>query len=52
MSKENYLKVHLFKEYMDSLARSATGKAVYDSILISRPGLMDSVRFIENNYYP
>ncbi|MBF9252129.1 hypothetical protein I2I11_02375 [Pontibacter sp. 172403-2] len=50
ISKEDYLKVYHFKEYMDSLARSPTGKAVYDSILISRPGLMDSVRFIENSY--
>lgn len=52
ISKEDYLRVHRFKTYMDSLARSPTGKIIYDSILISRPGLMDSVNFIENNYQP
>lgn len=50
INKEDYLKVHRFKEYMDSLARSPTGRLIYDSILISRPGLMDSVRFIEKSY--
>ncbi len=50
INKEDYQKVHRFKKYMDSLARSPTGKSIYDSILISRPGLMDSVRFIEKSY--
>lgn len=50
INKKDYRKVHRFKEYMDSLARSPTGKPIYDSILISRPGLMDSVAFIENSY--
>jgi len=35
---------------MDSLARSPSGKILYDSIISQRPGLMDSVRFIENYY--
>lgn len=50
ISREDYLRIQLFKEYMDSLASSPAGKAVYDSILNSRPGLLDSVRFIENSY--
>jgi hypothetical protein len=35
---------------MDSLARSPSGKNLYDSITSQRPGLMDSVRFIEQLY--
>lgn len=49
-NKEDYLKVQHFKKYIDSLVRSPEEKAVYDSILTSHPGLMDSIRFIEKNY--
>lgn len=47
-----YERIKRFRIYMDSLARSPTGKATYDSIIKHRPGLMDSVRFIENQYQP
>lgn len=33
-----------FQHYMDSLAGTKAGRQVYDSIIHSRPGLMDSVR--------
>ena len=46
----DYLHVHRFKEYMDSLTRSEKGTIIYDSIVKARPGLMDSVLFIENIY--
>lgn len=45
-----YQRIHRFRIYMDSLARSATGKNRYDSIIRHRPGLMDSIGFIENYY--
>lgn len=45
-----YRRIHNFKMYMDSLARSPSGKATYDSITFRRPGLMDSVRYIDNYY--
>ena len=35
---------------MDSLTRSENGTIIYDSIVKARPGLMDSVLFIENIY--
>ena len=35
---------------MDSLARSPSGRKLYDSIVAARPGLMDSVRYIEKEY--
>lgn len=45
-----YRRIHNFRMYMDSLARSPSGKATYDSITYRRPGLMDSVRYIESYY--
>ncbi|MDX9880548.1 MAG: hypothetical protein RBS73_00690 [Prolixibacteraceae bacterium] len=52
LSEAGYSRIRQFRIYMDSLARSPTGKATYDSIIKHRPGLMDSVRFIENQYQP
>lgn len=50
VSEAEYSRITKFRAYMDSLARSPSGKALYDSITHHRPGLMDSVRFIENYY--
>lgn len=50
VTKTEYEKIQNFRLYMDSLARSPSGKKVYDRILKHRPGLMDSVLFIENLY--
>lgn len=50
VSKTEYEKVQRFRHYMDSLTRSPSGKILYDSILIHRPGLMDSVMIIEELY--
>lgn len=50
VSEAEHNRIKKFRVYMDSLARSPTGKALYDSITSQRPGLMDSVRFIENYY--
>lgn len=48
--KPDYQRIIRFRGYMDGLTRSPAGKAVYDSILLSRPGLLDSARFIEEIY--
>ena len=50
VSEAEYSRIKRFRVYMDSLARSPSGKILYDSIISHRPGLMDSVRFIENYY--
>jgi hypothetical protein len=50
VSEAEYSRIKKFRVYMDSLARSPSGKTLYDSITRHRPGLMDSVRFIENYY--
>jgi hypothetical protein len=39
-----------FRSYLDSLASSSSGRKTYDSIQICRPGLLDSLVFIENYY--
>lgn len=50
VSEAEYSRIKKFRVYMDSLTRSASGKILYDSIIRHRPGLMDSVRFIEDYY--
>ena len=50
ISKTDYQRIIRFRGYMDSLTRSPAGKAVYDSIILSRPGLPDSIRLIEKIY--
>ena len=50
ITREEYQRIEHFRHYMDSLATSSSGKPIYDSILKQRPGLMDSVAFIENIY--
>lgn len=37
-----------FRRYMDSLNLSPQGKLIYDSIVSAHPGLLDSVKQIEN----
>ena len=50
VTKEEYDKIQHFRKYMDSLARSPSGKELYNNIVIDRPGLMDSIILIENIY--
>lgn len=45
-----YTHIKNFRLYMDSLARSPSGRIIYDSIIMYRPGLMDSIRMIEKYY--
>lgn len=49
-SAAEYRRIHYIKMYMDSLARSPTGRTAYDSITYKRPGLMDSLRYIDSYY--
>lgn len=50
ITKNEYKKITRFRFYMDSLARSPTGKQLYVSIISQRPGLMDSILLVENIY--
>lgn len=51
ISKTEFEKITSFRKYMDSLGRSPTGKKTHDSIVLNRPGLLDSLTIIENYYY-
>lgn len=50
ITEKDYQSIASFKHYMDSLNKSLKGKYQYDSILQARPGLMDSVRMLEEMY--
>lgn len=50
VSEAEYRRIKKFSVYMDSLVRSPSGKILYDRITRLRPGLVDSVRFIESYY--
>ena len=50
ISKAEIIRIQRFKNYMDSLNQSESGKLLYDSILKARPGLMDSISTIEEFY--
>jgi hypothetical protein len=51
ISKPEFEKITRFRKYMDNLGRSPTGKKTHDSIVLHRPGLLDSLTIIENYYY-
>ncbi|MEP7375304.1 MAG: hypothetical protein ABI675_18025 [Chitinophagaceae bacterium] len=48
VDEETYLQIEGFKQYMDSLQINKSNR--YDSIMIARPGLMDSVIVLEEIY--
>lgn len=50
ITKHEYQRIKSFRDYMDSLARSPSGKLVYQDIIAHRPGLMDSIALVEKIY--
>jgi cation transport ATPase len=48
VATETYQSVQRFRIYIDSLGQSIPGKKTKDSILLSRPGLLDSSLIIEH----
>jgi hypothetical protein len=51
IGKRDIVRINRFKKYIDSLQQSQDGKIICDSILKARPGLMDSIRAIEQIYF-
>lgn len=51
LTEKQYHNIQRFKKYMDSLQTTKAGKSKYDSILKARPGLTDSIYFIEQVYH-
>ncbi|WP_157558145.1 hypothetical protein [Niabella aurantiaca] len=43
--------IRLFRRYLDSLQLTRSGRMIYDSIVRVRPGLFDSLAFIEQAYH-
>ena len=50
LTEKQYRNIQRFKKYMDSLQTTTAGKLKYDSIIKTRPGLIDSIVFIEQIY--
>lgn len=48
LSHTSYKQLQVFSDYMDSLKKAS--RSQYDSIVAARPGLMDSVLFLEQIY--
>jgi hypothetical protein len=48
IDERTYLQIRYFKKYMDSI--QVHRKREYDSILVNRPGLLDSVQMLEQIY--
>jgi hypothetical protein len=42
-----YEAIQRFERYMDSLQQTMPGRELHDSILITRPGLMDSIKMVK-----
>ena len=51
LTEKQYHNIQQFRKYMDSLQLTKAGKIKHDSIMKSRPGLMDSIDFIEQVYW-
>jgi len=49
VDEETMKNLESFKQYMDSLKTKSTKQ--YDSIMLERPGLMDSIKMLEEIYY-
>lgn len=47
--KELY-NIHQFNEYLDSLNHTKNGKALWDSFLLQRPHLLDTLSYLEQLY--
>jgi len=43
-------RIRQFRRFLDSLRLSESGRTLYDSLARQRPGLLDSLAFIENAY--
>ncbi|MBS1735123.1 MAG: hypothetical protein JSS98_00780 [Bacteroidetes bacterium] len=50
ITKKEHEEMQAFKNYLDSLRHNKKGIRVYDSIMLNRPGLMDSVNKLEQLY--
>ena len=50
ITKMEYERIQQFKNYLIHLRDDSTGRTKFDSIMIARPRLLDSIRIIEKMY--
>lgn len=50
LSKAELERLNSFRYYLDSLSKDKEGRKIYDSIEQNRPGLLDSLTFMEEYY--
>lgn len=50
ISKQEHEEMQAFQKYMDSLHSSKDGIRIYDSVMLNRPGLLDSLNRLEQMY--
>jgi hypothetical protein len=50
LSKPELNSLKKFRQYLDSLKTDTEGRKVYDSLVKARPGLIDSLAFVEDIY--
>ena len=50
VEEETFKGIQSFERYMDSLKQTESGRKLHDSFLITRPGLMDSIRMLKEIY--
>ena len=50
VDEETFRGIQSFERYMDNLKQTESGRKLHDSILIIRPGLMDSIRVLKEIY--
>lgn len=50
ITREEFKKIRTFRLYLDNLDHSQQGKRIRDSIILYRPGLIDSLTIVESMY--
>lgn len=50
ITDEEYIRIQSFKQHMETISNTPSGRRMFDSILIARPGLLDSIIIIEELY--
>lgn len=50
VDEETYNQIHSFEKFMDSLRLTEFGRRIHDSILLTRPGLTDSIQMLKEIY--
>lgn len=50
IGQEEYQRIQNFKKHMDSIGNTPSGRRTFDSLMATRPGLIDSIFHIEHIY--